>query len=90
MQLADNDFRQYLDAARHLKREIEADEAVFEMKLEPGTTVIFDNRRIVHARKAFENWREERWLRGAYVDTDAFRSRLRVLRAEVMENRRHE
>ncbi|KAI4155332.1 MAG: hypothetical protein L6R39_001254 [Caloplaca ligustica] len=78
-----SDLRQYLEAIRHLKKEIEADHAVYEKKLEPGTAVIFDNRRIVHARKAFENRGGERWLRGAYVDTDVFRSRLRVLREEA-------
>ena len=76
---SDGEIRKYLAAIRHLKKELEADDAVFEQKLEPGTAVIFDNRRIVHARKAFENQGGQRWLRGAYVDTDAFRSRLRVL-----------
>lgn len=66
-----------------MKQELEAVEAVFEQKLEAGTAVIFDNRRIVHARREFENRGGERWLRGAYVDTDAFRSRLRVLMEEA-------
>ncbi len=61
---------------------MEADYAVFEKKLEPGTAVIFNNRRIVHARRAFENKGGERWLRGAYLDTDVFQSRLRVLEEE--------
>ncbi|KAL8722628.1 MAG: hypothetical protein Q9225_000934 [Loekoesia sp. 1 TL-2023] len=78
-----NEFRKYFEAVRHLKKELEAEEAVFEQKLEAGTAVIFDNRRIVHARREFENRGGERWLRGAYVDTDAFRSRLRVLKEEA-------
>ncbi|KAL8724788.1 MAG: hypothetical protein Q9181_006677 [Wetmoreana brouardii] len=77
------EFQDYLGAVKHFKRLIEAEEAVFEKKLEPGTAVIFDNRRIVHARRAFEDAGGERWLRGAYVDTDAFRSRLRVLSEET-------
>ncbi|KAL8851395.1 MAG: hypothetical protein Q9221_003666 [Calogaya cf. arnoldii] len=75
-------FRTYFEAIRAFKRELETDQAVFEKKLEPGTAVIFNNRRIVHARRAFENLGGERWLRGAYVDTDVFRSRLRVLEEE--------
>lgn len=69
-----------------MKQELEADEAVYETKLEPGTAVIFDNRRIVHARKAFENTEGERWLRGAYVDGDVFESRLRVLTEEAAKS----
>lgn len=65
-----------------MKRRMEADHAIFEKKLEPGTAVIFDNRRIVHARRAFGKQGGERWLRGAYIDTDVFRSRLRVLEEE--------
>ncbi|KAL8699088.1 MAG: hypothetical protein Q9224_001569 [Gallowayella concinna] len=72
-------FHKYFDAIRHFKNQLEADHAVFEKKMEPGTAVIFDNRRIVHARRAFENRGGERWLRGAYVDTDVFRSRLKIL-----------
>ncbi|KAI4177964.1 MAG: hypothetical protein LQ343_000048 [Gyalolechia ehrenbergii] len=83
MRQPDSEFRIYFDAIRHLKKELEAGDAVFERKLEPGTAVIFDNRRIVHARKAFRDRGGERWLRGAYVNADAFRSRLRVLKERM-------
>ena len=73
----------YLEAAKVFKGLIEDKDAVFETKIDPGTCVIFDNRRIVHARKAFEGQEGERWLRGAYVDEDAFQSRLRVLSEEA-------
>ncbi|KAL8842718.1 MAG: hypothetical protein Q9170_000374 [Blastenia crenularia] len=80
---AKSGFPRYFRAIRRLKKELEADEAVFVQRMKPGTAVIFDNRRIVHARRAFEDRGGERWLRGAYVDTDVFRSRLRVLREEA-------
>ncbi|KAI4183321.1 MAG: hypothetical protein L6R41_005461 [Letrouitia leprolyta] len=76
----DSEFHNYFDAIRYLKKELEADDAIFEQKLEAGTAVIFDNRRIVHARKAFRDRGGERWLRGGYVSSDAFRSQLRVLK----------
>ena len=41
--------------------------------------MIFDNRRVLHARRAFDATKGERWLKGAYVDDDVFFSRLRVL-----------
>ena len=71
-------LRVYLKAAKTFKAFLEAEDAVLETKMEEGTCVIFDNRRILHARKAF-NSDGERWLRGAYVDKDPFKSRLRVM-----------
>ena len=49
--------------------------------MKPGECVLFDNRRVLHARKAFEvaDAGKERWLRGAYLDKDPFVSKLRVL-----------
>ncbi|KAJ5618254.1 hypothetical protein N7528_006897 [Penicillium herquei] len=51
---------------------------IFELKLNPGECVIFDNRRIVHARRQFNTMTGSRWLAGAYVDTDAVRSRFHI------------
>jgi alpha-ketoglutarate-dependent taurine dioxygenase len=47
----------------------------FETKLPPGTCAIFDNLRVVHARKAFDTSSGYRWLRGAYVDFQDFHSK---------------
>lgn len=74
-------MREYIEAANLFKSSLEAPEAVFETKMQGGTCVIFDNRRVVHARKAYTT-DSERWLRGAYVDKDPLHSRLRVLNAE--------
>ncbi|KAL3467325.1 hypothetical protein BJX64DRAFT_167705 [Aspergillus heterothallicus] len=50
----------------------------FELKLNPGECVIFENRRVLHARREFNTNRGERWLAGAYVDEDAMLSRFQV------------
>lgn len=60
--------------ARYLSDEFERPEAVYETRMEEGTCVIFDNWRILHARRAFSGG--ERWLRGAYIDDDTFRQRV--------------
>ncbi|KAK5126959.1 hypothetical protein LTR85_008317 [Meristemomyces frigidus] len=54
---------------------------IYERMMKPGECVLFDNRRILHARKAFEvaDFGKERWLRGAYLDKDPYLSKLRVL-----------
>lgn len=62
-----------------LGEEIEKESSVFEYRLKEGECVIFNNRRVLHARRAFDVTSGHRWLKGAYVDTDAFMSRLRVM-----------
>ncbi len=52
---------------------------MYEYRLNEGECVIFDNRRVLHARKAFDATKGERWLKGAYIDDDVFSSKLRVL-----------
>ncbi|AET39501.1 Aim17p Ecym_4459 [Eremothecium cymbalariae DBVPG len=48
----------------------------FRLKLPEGVCVIFNNRRILHARTGFEG---ERWLKGCYLDNDSVLSRLHYL-----------
>ncbi len=68
----------YLEAARRFAGLVEADTALFELRLEEGQCVIFNNRRVLHARRAFDIGTGERWLKGAYLDSDVFFSKLRV------------
>jgi hypothetical protein len=44
-----------------------------------GDCVVFDNRRVMHGREAFEEGAGDRHLRGCYVDRDDLYSRLRML-----------
>ncbi|EEQ85389.1 hypothetical protein RJZ56_001824 [Blastomyces dermatitidis] len=81
-----SDVKLYLKAMKAFAAELAKPENIFKIKLEPGQCVIFQNRRVVHARNAFdlsgasdgEN-SGERWLRGAYVDEDALKSTYRQL-----------
>lgn len=47
--------------------------------LAEGDLVSFHNRRILHAREAFDVNSGERHLRGTYVDLDEFYNRFRTL-----------
>ena len=69
------------DAAKEFSSLIHRPEAIYERLMGPGECVIFDNRRVLHARRAFEtgDMGKERWLRGAYLDRDPFVSKMRVL-----------
>lgn len=57
---------------------LENKRAVFELKLEPGQCVIFENRRVVHSRRQFNSSSGNRWLAGAYVDSDDLISQFRM------------
>lgn len=52
---------------------------VAALKLTRGEMVVFDNRRILHGREAFDPASGFRHLHGCYVDRGDFTSRLRVL-----------
>ncbi|KAJ7450826.1 hypothetical protein FB451DRAFT_1354541 [Mycena latifolia] len=63
---------------------------VFEYTLKEGDAVIFDNRRVLHARTAFsdkegvegEEGEPNRWLKGCYFEADALLDRGRMLRKD--------
>lgn len=58
--------------------------------LQEGDAVFFDNRRVLHARTAFEEIEGDanegetnRWLKGCYLEADALQDRARVLRSKA-------
>lgn len=63
-------------------------EGRYEFLLQEGDIMIFDNRRVLHARKAFTEHttgkelpgESNRWLKGCYTEADAVLDRARVLR----------
>ena len=48
-------------------------------RLNPGELLVFDNRRVLHGRAAFDPSTGRRHLQGCYVDRDQLLSRIRVL-----------
>jgi alpha-ketoglutarate-dependent taurine dioxygenase len=69
-------------------RLLEDPERVYEYTLKEGDAVIFDNRRVLHARTAFSDKEGEegrdgepnRWLKGCYFEADTLLDRGRMLR----------
>jgi gamma-butyrobetaine dioxygenase len=59
----------WYDAYLDLYRRLHAPEAAFERRLRTGELVLFDNRRILHGRRAHDHG-GARWLRGGYADVD--------------------
>jgi gamma-butyrobetaine dioxygenase len=70
---------------------LELPENRFEYTLQEGDAVLFDNRRVLHARTAFSELPEgerhlmgadgetNRWLKGCYLEEDDLLDRVRVL-----------
>jgi trimethyllysine dioxygenase len=54
----------------------------YRRRLEPGSLVLFDNWRLLHARDAYQGYRR---LAGAYLNKEDVESRLRVLRLREPE-----
>jgi gamma-butyrobetaine dioxygenase len=71
-----------ISGMRTLTKHIEDSKNVYQYRLQEGECVIFNNRRVLHARSAFDITSGERWLKGAYLDSDVFYSKLRVLNVE--------
>ncbi|KAI0965247.1 Clavaminate synthase-like protein [Xylaria arbuscula] len=63
----------------HLKNILESETSVYEYKMHPGDSVIFDNRRIFHGRREFNTSSGERWLKGTYVESDSYESLMNAL-----------
>lgn len=76
--------RKWLAAATAFRRLLEEDRWMYEYKMRPGECVIFDNLRVLHGRKKFNAASGSRWLKGAYVADDVFRSKLAVLSPQLM------
>ena len=63
----------------------------FEYTLREGDAVVFDNRRVLHARTAFSDkpgskdadGEPNRWLKGCYLEADAVLDRVRVLKTKL-------
>ena len=80
---------EFYTALRHFVSFLEDPSARYEYTLREGDAVLFDNRRVLHARTAFQdtaqgsdtyNGEPNRWLKGCYLEADALLNRARVLR----------
>jgi len=75
----------WYDAYLAYYRRLHDPAAAFGRRLAPGEMVIFDNRRIVHGRRAMAR-ESSRWLQGCYADIDGLRATLaRLERTRALE-----
>jgi len=64
----DGNTRDFLEASKAFVEAIQRPELSYETKLPAGSCAVFDNLRVVHARKAFDMNSGSRWLKGMYGD----------------------
>lgn len=67
------------EALMALQRLLRDPSFAIRFSYQPGDLVIFDNRRLLHARDAFEGDSGHRWLQGCYLERDEVRSRYRMI-----------
>jgi gamma-butyrobetaine dioxygenase len=73
----------WYDAYRAFHASLHAPGAALQVRLRPGEVAVFDNRRIVHGREAYDGGASEgRWLQGCYADIDGLLATLARLRPE--------
>lgn len=66
-------------ALRSFYEIILAPENNFEHLLQPGEMALFDNHRVLHARRSFDASAGERWIQQLSVDREEFQNRFRQL-----------
>lgn len=67
-----SNWRRFIQAFKGFAEICEREDMRFEHVPQEGECVVFANRRVLHARKAFDTDRGERWLKGTYVEWDDF------------------
>ncbi|KAI0020322.1 Clavaminate synthase-like protein [Xylariomycetidae sp. FL0641] len=76
-------YHEWLKAAHKVRELIDKEPFVYEYKMQEGDCVIFDNIRILHGRRQFDTSSGERFLKGAYVSSDSYRSKIEHLAPQM-------
>lgn len=82
---------EFYPALKEFARLLNDPQNTYEYTLKEGDAVLFDNRRVLHARTAFsdkpgdggKDGETNRWLKGCYLEADALVDRMRVLRRRL-------
>ncbi len=77
-----DDMTAYYAAYRRLSEIIDDTAMEVTFKMEAGEAMVFDNTRILHARKEFSG-EGNRWLQGCYSDKDGLLSKLAAMEVET-------
>ncbi|KAK1714545.1 uncharacterized protein BDZ83DRAFT_562284, partial [Colletotrichum acutatum] len=67
-------WQAWIKGARMFQETLEREDNMYQHRLQPGECVLFDNRRVLHGRRAFDTASGRRWLKGTYVADEDFKS----------------
>ncbi|KAI0849095.1 Clavaminate synthase-like protein [Daldinia vernicosa] len=78
-------YREWLEAATIFRTLLEDKHWMYQYKMQPGECVIFDNLRVLHGRRQFNSGSGSRWLKGAYIANDVYKSKLATSSKRLLE-----
>ncbi len=76
-------MQKYQAARQRLSQLFEDAQFESKFKLAAGELMMFDNNRVLHGRTAYDPQEGRRHLQGCYIDRDAPKSKLRVLKRKL-------
>ena len=86
LRLRSAEMVRFYRAYRAFSRRLHSSEFLFETRLDAGDIVLFDNRRVLHGRTAFNTTGATRHLQGCYLDRDGMLSTIAILERKLAGN----
>jgi len=81
------EMKAFYKALKNFAGYIERADLQYRHTMRPGECMIFANRRVLHARTAFDPTKGKRHLKGCYVDLDMFRDKYRITHQAKLEGK---
>ncbi|KAF9926063.1 hypothetical protein FBU30_004284 [Linnemannia zychae] len=78
LELSADQMHGFYRALKKFAAYIEREDLQFSHTMRPGQCMVFANRRVLHARTAFDPSKGNRHLKGCYVDLDMFKDKYRT------------
>jgi len=78
-------WRRFIGAIKSFAEISEREDMRYEFTMQEGECAVFANRRVLHARRAFDTETGDRWLKGTYVDWDDFQVSILIARRLMVE-----
>jgi len=77
LELPADRIKPFYTALKRFASYIERPDLQYRHTMRPGECMVFANRRVLHARTAFDPTKGSRHLKGCYVDLDMYKDKLR-------------
>lgn len=85
--LTEKQLKDYYEAYLTFSKALNDKKDTIQHRLQPGETLCFNNRRILHGRNGFASMNGSRHFQGCYLNTDEFKSEMRSLYVKSQEKK---